>query len=502
MSLTNRFSVLLLATLGLTLVGFSTALFVSSRIYLDRQVDDRLAAILTLLGTCVDPGPGWVRWEPRERRLPSSRWHDRPASTWSVYDGEGRLLTRPRNVPAGQLTPAWVPRTGAGGLPGRLTDRKGRAWRVAQRRVRSAAGPVPASGRPADTPDGKSYHDEVLLAAFVSLDETEAALGTLVWFLVGISALTWVLAALCARWLSRKTLVPLTRLAESARGLAATNPGWSLPDVGTGDELDDLRYAFNELLARLHAAYERQRRFSSEASHQLRTPVAVMAGHLEVALRCGRTAEHYRRVVQLAHRRAVDLGRIVESLLFLTRADSGTLTRFEPIDLASWLSEHMGGRAEGARSGDMIVQSDTSSPLWVRAQPYLLAQVVENLLENACKYSRPGAPVLVAAARDGGAALLSVRDSGCGIAPEDLPRIFEPFFRSSRTAPGQVPGVGLGLSVVERVVQAFGGTVAVHSEVGDGSQFEVRLPLTAAPDQGPAAPSVVRPSATGDVHGS
>ena len=114
MSLTNRFSTLLLVTLGLTLAGFSTALVVSSRVYLNREVDDRLStAIFTLLKTCVDPRPGWVRWEPREKRLPPSRWNDRHATTWLVYDGEGRLLTRPKHFPDEELQQRWVSRWGA-----------------------------------------------------------------------------------------------------------------------------------------------------------------------------------------------------------------------------------------------------------------------------------------------------------------------------------------------------------------------------------------------------
>ncbi|MDR3636692.1 MAG: HAMP domain-containing sensor histidine kinase [Isosphaeraceae bacterium] len=481
MSLTNRFSVLLLATLGFTLVGFSAALFTSSRIYLGRQADERLSAILTLLDTCVDPKPGWVRWEPRARRLPPSRWQERHATTWLVYDGEGRLLTSPRNLPREQLTGAWAPRRSTAALPDRVTDRKGRSWRVAQQRVKPTAAAEPGSERPADTSDGKSYHDEVLLAAFVSLDETEAALATLGWFLVCISTLIWVTAAVCARWLSRKTLVPLTRLVQSARNLDATNPGWSLPEVGTGDELDDLRNAFNDLLARLHEAYERQRRFSGDASHQLRTPVAVMIGHLEVAQRSERTAEDYLRVVRLAHRRAVALGHIVESLLFLSRAGSALLTRSEPLELGGWLIESMEGRAENARSGDVRIKAVATAPLWVNAQPHLLGQLVENLVENACKYSAPGTPVVVSLARDAGSALLSVEDSGCGIAPEDLPRIFEPFFRSIRSPRDGSAGVGLGLSVVERVATAFGGTVTAWSVLGHGSRFVVRLPLAAAP---------------------
>ncbi len=483
MSLTNRFSTLLLVTLGLTLAGFSTALVVSSRIYLDRQVDDRLTAIFTLLNTCVEAKPGWVRWEPREKRLPPSRWNERHATIWLVYDGEGRLLTCPKHLPKQELPQAWVSRRGAGPLPERVTDRRGRSWRVAQLRVRPIVGRVPVSERPRDLPqEGKSYHDEVVLAAFVSLDETEAALTTLASFLLCISTLVVALAALCARWLSRKTLVPLTKLVESAQSIDVTNPGWILAEVGTRDELDDLRRAFNDLLARLHEAYDRQRRFSSEASHQLRTPVAVMIGHLEVAQRYERSGDQYRRVIQLAHRRAVDLGQIVESLLFLSRPNSTTLTRAETFDLGRWLIEHMASQSESLRSSDTVVESAIDLPVWIKAQPLLFGQVVDNLLDNACKYSRPGTPIVVRVAREGESALLAVEDSGRGITPRDLPRIFEPFFRGSPGAGEAMPGVGLGLSVVERIVTAFGGTVAVQSQPDRGSRFEVRLPLSAAPD--------------------
>jgi signal transduction histidine kinase len=120
--------------------------------------------------------------------------------------------------------------------------------------------------------------------------------------------------------------------------------------------------------------------------------------------------------------------------------------------------------------------------LWVKAQPQLLAQLVENLLDNACKYSQPGTPIVVTIARRDGCAWLSVEDSGRGIAREDLPRVFEPFFRSSPNSSDRVSGVGLGLSVVQRIAKAFGGTVAVESEFGRWSRFEASFPLTEAPD--------------------
>jgi signal transduction histidine kinase len=501
MSLTNRFSTLLLVTLGLTLVGFSTALFVSSRIYLNRQVDDRLTAILTLLNTSADIKPGWVRWEPKRRLLPPSRWNECPATTWLVSDGEGRLLTRPKDLPDDELPQAWVPRMGAGSLPDRVTDRKGRSWRVAQRRVPSDAGRAPSASRPRDTPDGKSYHDALVLTAFASLDETEATLAMLGWLLVGISTLVWALAALCARWLSRRTLGPLTRLVQSVQSLDAAKPGWTLAELGTRDELDDLGRAFNDLLTRLHEAYDRQRRFSSEASHQLRTPVGVMIGHLEVAQRYERSGEEYRRVIQVAHKRAVDLGQVVESLLFLSRADSATLTRSEPLDLGRWLIAHMENRTANCRSNDITINLLYNDFLWIRAQPQLLGQMVENMLDNACKYSQPGTPIVVTMARQGGCASLSVEDSGRGIMREDLPRVFEPFFRSSSTPCDRVPGVGLGLSVVQRIANAFGGSVAVESEVGRGSRFEVRFPPTAAPDA-ESTMAAREPVVTEAVHGA
>jgi len=390
---------------------------------------------------------------------------------------------------------------GTGTLPDRVTDRKGRSWRVAPIRVALSGGGEPGVERPQDTPDGKSYHDEIVLAAFGSLDETEATLASLGSFLVCISILVWMMAALCARWLLRKTMVPLTRLVASAQSLDAANPGWTLAEVGTRDELDDLRRAFNDLLARLHEAYDRQRRFSSEASHQLRTPVAVMIGHLEVAQRYERSGEQYRRVIHLAHKRSVELGQIIESLLFLSRPDASTLTQFELLDLNCWLMKYLENRPDNQRSSDIVLRSRTRGCLWIKAQPQLLGQLVENLLDNACKYSPAGQPIVIVTAEEGVSALLVVEDSGCGIAREDLTRIFEPFFRSSSTSHQRVPGIGLGLSVVERIVKAFGGTVTAQSEIGRGSRFEVRLPMTEFSDPESSALSRVRPELTDAIPG-
>src|SRR5262249_13957143 len=162
---------------------FSTALFVTSRAYLSRQVDDRLAATLTLLNSSADTKRGWVRWDARQKRLPPSHWNGRHATTWLVFDAAGQVLTRPRHPSEAELPDAWISQASAGTFPGQVTDLKGRIWRVATRRILSDPDRAAGPGRPTDTSEGKSYHDAIQLAAFASLEDTEATLATLGWLL-------------------------------------------------------------------------------------------------------------------------------------------------------------------------------------------------------------------------------------------------------------------------------------------------------------------------------
>jgi signal transduction histidine kinase len=303
-------------------------------------------------------------------------------------------------------------------------------------------------------------------------------LANLAAFLVAVSAGSLLLASIFCRRLSRRALAPLTRMVASARGLDAVDPGWYLEEPGTGDELDELGRAFNELLARLQIAYHRQRRFSDDASHQLRTPLTVLTGQMEVALRQERSAEEYRRVLRAALARGVQLRQIVEALLFLGRADADVaLPDLEPLELSRWIDEHLSERRSASGLDQIVHQAGEGGPLWVRVHSGLLAQLIDNLIDNACKYGRPGSLVRVESGREGDFALLIVEDTGQGIAEEDLPRVFEPFFRSKRVRRQGIPGVGLGLSIVERIAVAFGGAVTVTSKVDSGSRFEVRLPV-------------------------
>ncbi len=485
MSLTRRFSALFLVALGLVLLGFSTALYVSARIYLDRQIRDRLAAALAVLAAAAEIHPEGVEWEPQERVLPLGQETGADRLRWLVFDGRGQRVDHSRNWADAELTALWAVHPEMPEITARFVDHHGTTWRVSQRRIQP--GGPPASGSraaaqreaPTEPASSELIYPYLVLLVCAPLGPVESTLATLGGFLVVVSVGSWLLAALLCRRLSRRALTPLTRMVESARGLDVLDPGWCLEEPGTRDELDELGRAFNDLLARLQIAYHRQRRFSSDASHQLRTPLTVLIGQIEVALRQERSTEEYRRVLRAALGRAVQLGQIVDALLFLGRADADArLPDAEPLELNRWVAEHLAGQLATRRSVEIVHHAVESDPLWVKAHSSLLAQLIDNLLDNACKYSKPGSSVRVETRGERGIAMLIVEDTGPGIAAVDLPRVFEPFYRSDRARRQGISGVGLGLAVVERIAVAFGGTVIVRSEEGSGSRFEVRLPAT------------------------
>ena len=505
MSLTGRFSALFLSALAVVLVGFSTVLYVSARIYLDRQVGNRLASALAILAAAAEIHADGVEWEPQERVLPLGQDSGTERLRWMVFDDRGRRVDHSRNLVDSDLTAAWIPDPKTALLSTRLVDRQGRIWRASQRRIRAAA--VPSSGSKAAarlnqgavSGDSEVLHSSLVLIVYAALEPMETTLAALGWFLIAMSVGTWVLAALVCRRLSRRALTPLTRMVASARGLDAADAGWCLEEAGTGDELDELGRAFNELLSRLHVAYERQRRFSGDASHQLRTPLTVLIGQIEIALRQERSGEEYRRVLGSALARAVQLGGIIEALMFLGRAEADArLPECELLELDRWVAEHLAGRHATGSAVEGVQCALQSNEAWVRAHPPLLGQLLDNLLDNACKHGRPGTPILVETIREGGVVVLAVEDAGPGIPPEDIPHVFEPFYRSAQTRRRGTSGVGLGLAVVQRIAAAFGGSVSVRSEHGKGCRFEVRLGLTCRWGRPLRAEKRVRAISTGD----
>jgi len=320
-----------------------------------------------------------------------------------------------------------------------------------------------------------------VLAAWASLEPVEAEIRWLGAILPLVSLGLWTLAAVIGRFFGRRALAPLRLMAESARTMPFDDG--RLPSPGTRDELDDFARSFNGLLDRLQVALERQRQFTGQASHELRTPLAALIATIEVARRRPRGVEEHERVLDRLHDDAVRLWRIVEALLFLARADAeAELPDPEHLDLAAWATGHLCTWSSHERAADLRYEGRNGGPLWARAHRPLLGQLLDNLLENACKYSGPGTPIVVRTWSEPDPVALSVEYCGCGISAEDLPRVFEPFYRAeSARRLGQV-GVGLGLAVAKRIAAAHGGAITADSEPGRRSRFVVRLQRALSPD--------------------
>jgi two-component system OmpR family sensor kinase len=481
MSLSTRLSLFFLAALAVVLLGFSSTLYLLGRSYLTHQLDERLEKALDTLEASVDIETDGLEWEPEDRRLTLGVESGVEQVRWTVHDGHGVVVDRSPNLVNEPFPPHVDPKA----LPEMpfdetaMTDVPG--WRIARRHLRLTELLTLGWGHPEDDQhDAEVEYPELVLTIGLSPFPAEASLHRLALALGGVSAAVLLLAAVLGRWLCQRALAPIVQMAAAARAKAASNDQSGLPSPGTGDELEDLGRAFNALLDRRRESLERQQRFTGDASHQLRTPVAGLLSLVEVVRRRPRPAEDYEQTLDQVHREANRLRQIVDSLLFLARTETESEPlKEEPLDLAAWTPETLKRWAEHPRADDLRHEGPDHG-VWVRAHAPLLAQALENLLDNALKYSEAGSAVRVKVWREPGASCLAVEDRGCGLSPEETAAIFEPFYRSPRARLMGHCGVGLGLSVVHRIVAASRGSIQVESRSGQGARFTVRLPEVAS----------------------
>lgn len=475
MKLATRFSAYFLTALAAVLIGFSASLFGLASTHLRRQVEERMIRALDTLEASVDIERQGLEWEPTDRRITLGMDLGPDEVRWAVRDGGGALVDRSANAGRGGFRTNWKgkvwPTNPSDGTV--FGDEPG--WRMAARRMKLDDLLRQGRGHPDDEPGYEVQYSELILVVGLSPAPVTATLNRLAITLIALSTAIWLLAAAGGRLLARGALMPVSRMAEGVAAMSASDLGRHLPSPGTGDELEALARAFNDLLDRLHEGFERQRLFAGDASHQLRTPLAALLGQVELALRRQRTPEEYRGVLERVHAEGVRLRDLVESMLFLAQPDAAGLPLSE-LDVAEWLPWHMARWSEHARGGDVRVEVDGSQPLHVRVHAAMLAQLVDNLVDNACKYSPAGTPIVVKVDGDGAAVVLAVEDRGLGLASEDAARVFTPFFRAEAARRAGQSGSGLGLAVARQIAAAFHGRLVVESEPGCGCRFVLRLP--------------------------
>jgi heavy metal sensor kinase len=342
--------------------------------------------------------------------------------------------------------------------------------------------------------DGKMVN---VLQVGMSLEGLHMARQHFLWALATLVPLALVLAGTGGWLLARRALRPVDQMTMTARRIEAEHLAQRLEGGEVDDELGRLARTLNEMLARLEAAFAQVRRFSADASHELRTPLTVLKGEIEVALRSLRDPAEYQRVLGTVLEEVESMARLVDDLLLLSRADAGVL-RWDagPVELDR-LVEEVAKEGEILGRGKQVrVTIQALEPLVVQGDDQRLKQLLRNLVDNGVKYTPAGGQVTLAlrAVRrersesnskletrnsiSSDWAEIEVRDTGVGIPPEALPRVFERFYRVDPARSREAGGAGLGLCIVKTIGEAHHGTIAVRSSPGGGSTFTVRLPLS------------------------
>ena len=306
-----------------------------------------------------------------------------------------------------------------------------------------------------------------------SFNDTAGVLETLRSALVIVALIGIVAAGFASYFAARSALSPITSVRDAAAAIGGRNLNLRVPEQGTRDEVDDLAKTLNAMLERLESSFETQRRFTADASHELRTPVTAIAGHASYLMRRTNPSEAQKESLEAITNLSVRLGRLIGDLLDLARADAGFGVEHVSTNLMS-LAEDVHLEVV-AIAGNTEIELLGDSSLRAALDPHRVRQVIRNLVQNALKAG--SSKVTVEIAKEDSVARVSVFDNGSGIAPEHLSKLFDRFYRVDTSRDRAAGGSGLGLSIVKWIVEAHHGSIEVSSEVGVGTRFDVRLPL-------------------------
>jgi len=294
-----------------------------------------------------------------------------------------------------------------------------------------------------------------------------------------VAVLITLLAPLGGYWLSGRAIQPLAQIIQQTSNMKPGNIDERLPLRGSGDELDQLSLTINGLLDRIAAYLSQKRDYLANAAHELRSPLAAIRGLVEVALTSERSTPEYINLLNEVMEESTGLGVLVNQLLLLAEGDAGQLAlNTQPIPLNQVVKKSMDMFEGVAESQGILLQAPELAAVKVAGDESHLRQLINNLLDNAIKFTPSGGQVTVDLSRQDGQARLRVADTGSGIPPDELPRIFERFYRGdkSRQHAGDRRGTGLGLAICQAIVAGHHGTIRVESDPGKGSTFTVDLP--------------------------
>lgn len=322
---------------------------------------------------------------------------------------------------------------------------------------------------------GETYRIQVA----APMDDFYEAIDRFKWMVLLLSPLILVVASAAGYWLSGRALAPVDKITRAAQEINSNNLAKRLDVPRSGDELQRLSQTLNLMLHRLEASFNRITQFTADASHELRTPLALMRTTTEVSLRTSQTVAEYREAQKEILAELEKTSSLVEKLMLLARADAGMeAMQRAPINVAECLRDACeDGKVLAEAKQLKFVEDFDTQRLFVEGDLHALHRLFLVLIDNAVKYTPTGGSVSVKLTQINGSGIAEFQDTGIGISAEDLPHIFDRFYRADKARSREFGGVGLGLAIARWVVQAHLGSIEVQSTPGAGSIFRVHLPL-------------------------
>jgi heavy metal sensor kinase len=327
-----------------------------------------------------------------------------------------------------------------------------------------------------------------------SLEDVEDALNTLLIILIVTVPSILMIASLGGQFLANKALKPVDRVTQTARMITSQNLNQRIQTLKVKDEISRLIDTFNEMISRLDQSFRQIKQFTTDASHELKTPLTILKGEVEVALRKKRPLHEYEQILESNLEEIDRMSKIVEDLLLLSKADIGEIRlNREDIHLTRFISGLTEQMKILAQPKNIRIEiSNHQNEIHVFGDTLRMRELFINLIENGIKYTEAGGSILITLTKETDGSLspltpkekkaatfakITVADTGIGIAKEDQEKIFNRFFRVDKARSREQGGSGLGLSICKWIVEAHQGEITVESEPGKGSSFIVRLPL-------------------------
>jgi heavy metal sensor kinase len=312
----------------------------------------------------------------------------------------------------------------------------------------------------------------------IPMESITAVMSQLFDTLAWMSPLVMLIAVIGGTILAKKSLAKVNKVTETVKRITVERLHDRIPEPEINDEIGNLISTFNAMISRLDSSFEQMKQFSADASHELRTPLTVIRTQLESALDSRRSPAELKKIVAHCLDETIRMSSTIENLLLLAKSDAGQVTvRNDKVMLQKLMEEMYEESIILASTKSITVQLQKADPAMILGDEQRLRQMLLNLIDNAIKYSQYNGAINLSLVKNNGRATITVADNGIGIPAEEVPRIFDRFYRVDRARSREMGGAGLGLSITRWIVQAHGGNLTVKSEVNKGSEFMVVFPL-------------------------